>query len=60
MLFRQEKSKELCGGFKMHKVALLNFIFLRRSIDTRDVLFVHSFMNQVFDIGLALDTVANT
>ena len=44
----------------MHKVALLNFIFLRSVIDTRDVLFVHSFMNQVFDIGLALDTVANT
>ena len=44
----------------MHKVALLNLIFLRRSIDTRDVLLVHSVMNQVFDIGLALDTVANT
>ena len=51
---------ELGGEVAMHRVTLLNLILLRGANYTRDIILVHSAMNHGFNIGLALNTVANT
>ena len=57
---RKSKSMELGGEVAMHRVTLLNLILLRGANYTRDIILVHSAMNHVFNIGLALNTVTNT
>ena len=60
LLLPKGKSMELGGEVAMHKVTLLNLILLRGANYTRDIILVHSTMNHVFNIGLALNTVTNT